>query len=528
MNEVVDKMKSALRDSESRRRVLFVAVLLLGIFARAWEFGRLPAGLNVDEASIGVDAYYVYKYGVDRNGVSYPTQFIAYGQEQNALYGYLLIPFIAALGLKVTVIRLPMLVLGILTLPLVYLVAKRTFGERLGLLSMFFVAISPWHIMLSRFALDVNLFPFIFTLGYAGLVRSLRNSQWFPVACFFFALCFYSYGPSYFIVPAFLAGALWMLIKKGQVNPRYAVAGLALLGVLAIPIGLFIIINAFGLDSIQVGPVTIPALPSPPRFLSETSLLHGSLLPTLGENLWRLLVLLFSQTDGLVYNAYEPYGYFYKVTFPFSVLGAVVLFQNQRLKFKTEESLLLLWLAVSLVFGILQPVNINRLNIIFIPLLICAAVSLDWLGRQTNLFFILAIGGLLIGFLSFTADYHGEAYKAVASRKFRSGLLSAIQYAGSISQGPICVTDELDHPYIYVLFVEKPDPATYLDSIEYENKPGPFRYVRSLLRYTFGKQNCPLQPLPVYVLAVGESPPQLGKKYELEFFDNYVVYYPKP
>jgi len=52
--------------------------------------------------------------------------------------------------------------------------------------------------------------------------------------------------------------------------------------------------------------------------------------------------------------------------------------------------------------------------------------------------------------------------------------------------------------------------------------------VRSLLRYTFGKQNCPLQPLPVYVLAVGEVPPQLGRKYEFEFFDNYVVYYPRP
>jgi len=508
--------------------VLFVAVLLLGIFARAWEFGRLPAGLNVDEASIGVDAYYIYKYGVDRNGVSYPTQFIAYGQEQNALYGYLLIPFIAAMGLKVTVIRLPMLALGVLTLPLVYRVAKWTFGKRLGLLSMFFVAISPWHIMLSRFALDVNLFPFIFMLGYASLMQSLRNKRWFPVACFFFALCFYSYGPSYFIVPAFLAGSLWMWIRRRQMDVRHAVAGLALFGVLAIPVGLFITINAFGLDSIRVGPVTIPALPSPPRFLSETSILHGALFPTLGENLWRLLVLLFSQADGLVYNAYEPYGYFYKVTFPFAVLGAVVLFQKQRLKFKMEESLLLLWLAVSLAFGILQPVNINRLNIIFIPLLLCAAVSLDWLGQQTNLFFVLAIGGLLIGFISFTADYHGEAYRAAASRKFRPGLLPAIQYASTISQGPICVTDEPGHPYIYVLFIERPDPAAYLDSIEYENRAGPSRYVRSLLRYTFGKQNCPLQPLPVYVLAVGEVPPQLGRKYEFEFFDNYVVYYPRP
>ena len=79
--------------------LFFAFILSLGIFARIWEFSTLPPGLNQDEASIGVDAFSLYRFGVDRNGVSYPVHFISWGSGQNALYAYLLIPFIALGGL---------------------------------------------------------------------------------------------------------------------------------------------------------------------------------------------------------------------------------------------------------------------------------------------------------------------------------------------------------------------------------------------------------------------------------------------
>ena len=83
-----------------RQAILIGVVLVLGVFARTWEYGHLPPGLNADEASIGVEAYDLAHFGVDRNGVSYPVHFIAWGSGQNALYGYILIPFVAALGLS--------------------------------------------------------------------------------------------------------------------------------------------------------------------------------------------------------------------------------------------------------------------------------------------------------------------------------------------------------------------------------------------------------------------------------------------
>jgi len=226
-------------------------------------------------------------------------------------------------------------------------------------------------------------------------------------------------------------------------------------------------------------------------------------------------------------NAFEPYGYFYKITFPFALLGIVLLFKKQTFKSNIKTSIFLCWVISCLIFGILQPVNINRINIIFMPILICIAIALIWLGEKIKPVFPIAICGFFLAFIAFTIDYHGETYKEMADYKFHSGLLSALQYASTMSHGPICVTDKIDMPYIYVLFVEKPDPKSYLDSILYIDTTSPFRQVRSLLRYTFGKQNCFSGTQTVYVLTSNEIPPHLGNRYNYQFFDNFVVYYPK-
>jgi hypothetical protein len=508
--------------------LLFLIILGIGIFSRTWESTGLPPGLNQDEASIGVDAYDVYKFGMDRNGVTYPITFTAFGQEQNAIYGYILIPFIAVLGLTTHVVRLPMLISGILTIPLVFFIATRVLDKRLGFLSMFFVAISPWHILLSRWGSDINFFPFVFILGFASLVEASRDNRFFVIACIFFALCFYSYGISYFIVPFFLLNAVLALLRGNMIDRRSLILGLSLFGLLAVPISLFILINTFSLTAIHLGPVTIPRLPSQPRFLTDSGVLHSQIIPVLSGNLWTLLKLLILQNDGLIYNTFEPYGYFYKVTFPLAIIGLLLLLQSQKVRFDPRVSLVISWLVSCLIFGILEQVNVNRINIIFIPLIICIAVGVDWLARNINTLFWIAVCGLLIAFTSFTIDYHGERYRALADVKFHTGFLSAMQFADKTATGPICVTDKINNPYIYMLFLEKPDPRSYLGSIKYLDTPGPFKQVGSLGRYTFGKQNCLVDPATVYVLASEDGRPHTSLTYHVEVFDQFYVYYPKP
>jgi hypothetical protein len=83
-------------------------------------------------------------------------------------------------------------------------------------------------------------------------------------------------------------------------------------------------------------------------------------------------------------------------------------------------------------------------------------------------------------------------------------------------------------PYIYVLFLEKPDPASYLNSIQYLDANGHFWQVRSLLRCTFGKHYCPNLPDTAYLLRFDDRLTMTGSKYNVEGFTDFQVYTPKP
>ena len=133
--------------------------LVFGFISRTAFLDLLPGGLNQDEASAGYDAYAIFKYGIDRNGIRYPVHLVAWGSGQNALYSYLYMPFLLALGVNEISLRLPMALAGCISIFLLYRLLLRRFGARTALLGMLFLVVNPWHLMKSRWALESNLFP---------------------------------------------------------------------------------------------------------------------------------------------------------------------------------------------------------------------------------------------------------------------------------------------------------------------------------------------------------------------------------
>jgi hypothetical protein len=511
-------------NSITRRRGLFLAILLLGIAARLWEFGSLPPGLNQDEAAIGVEASSLFHFGVDRNGLAYPVHFISWGSGQNALYAYLLLPFMV-FGLNPVTVRLPMLLTGILTLPLLYFVAQLIAGRSFAMISMFLLAISPWHIMLSRWGLESNVLPFVFLASFAGLVRARPDNAGFVSACIGLALCLYAYGTAYAAVPIFMAFTLVIMLIFKRVRVKQLVIGLMVFGLLAIPIGLFFAINTLQWDTLRLGPLSIPRLPVQPRYETMSALFSNDAVAALTGNLRTMFKLLYKQTDGLIWNVLQPYGYFYAITFPIAALGALLLIPLRTPKNAANQWLLHAWLVAALVIGCLQPVNINRLNLIFIPLLLCVAAVLTWLGDHFKPGLIVAICVLCVGFTAFTHDYHAETYRRSTDGPFFTGFLSAIDFARQAGSGPLCVTGKVDMPYIFVLFVEQLDPARYLDSLIYVNPESEFRRVLSFGRYTFGLSHCPHLPGTIYILSPSDTY-VVDSSYTLTSFDSFRVYTP--
>jgi hypothetical protein len=206
--------------------------------------------------------------------------------------------------------------------------------------------------------------------------------------------------------------------------------------------------------------------------------------------------------------------------------GIVLIILAKTNQNHVERSLLLAWIGGSVLVGIIQPININKLNIIFIPLLLCTAFCVDWLNLRFNYSTAIAVCSLLTGFVFFTIAYHGEAYRQQADLKFHTGLLPAIEFARQKNNGPICITDKITMPYIFVLFSEQTNPANYLANIKYQDPFSPLRQVISMERYTFGKQVCQFTPDTTYLLTSDESFPHSGDKYDVEFFNDFKVFYP--
>jgi hypothetical protein len=512
---------------------LYLIILAVGIFARTWDFGKIPPGLNTDEASIGVEAYYLYKFGMDRNGITYPVHLISWGSGQNALYAYMIIPFVAANGLNTESIRFPMMLSGILSLPLIYYVGKRLFGEKYGLVSMFFMAISPWHIVNTRWAVESNILPFIFLAGFAFLLASRDKSIWFLPASICFSLCLYAYGTAYVAIPAFLLISIPVAIYLKQINMKYIIAGLLLFFALSIPIALFVLVNTFKLNTIHFGSITIPRLPVEARYESLAAIFEKEPLKEVANNLTIMFNLLWTQEDAFTWNFVEPFGYFYRITFPLAVLGLIYFLVSFRNTMENSFGrwLLLAWIVSSLLIGVIHPVNLTRFNLIFTPILLCMVIGLIEFNKILKYIMPIILAALSIGFVFFNLAYHGENYQKRAGEVFNAGIIPAIKYASDNSTSTICITEQTRFAYIYPLFVKRLHPSEYMAQIEWILPPAypldPARTPRALGVFRFDLADCTKEPGTAFILKLKETPPNPDIDYKVKRFTKYEVYLPK-
>jgi len=505
--------------------VFFLLVLVLGGGLRFWNLGSIPPGLNQDEASIGLDAYSLYHYGVDHNGVSFPVNFIAWGSGQDGLYTYFVMPF-TGLGLSPLVERLPMAIAGVLTLVLVYVIGRKCAGPRFGLLAMFFTAISPWHIMMSRWGLNDNILPFVFTLGVAMLVFSRPENYWYPAAMAVFGLSLYAYGAAYVGTPVFLLLATIYLIRSRLLAPGKLLLGCAVFILAAIPIALFVAVNTFGWESIHLGLMTIPRLPVKARFQNMAILFSPDIFKSLGENLKYMWDVLWKQTDGLIWNSMTRYGYAYPGAVMFGGAGFLAYVFYLRRRTTGPIWILPIWLAAAFAVGLAMESNINRLNLLFIPILFMMAALLDFLFQRFKLAAWAAVAGYLGLAVLFARVYLGGRYSEMASEAFLEGFVPALQSASRYPDAPVCVTDQAEVSYVYILWVEPDDPRNYLSTIEYFSPNAQFRKARIFDRYTFGIRNCAPAENAIYILT-SETPPAGDVKYRIETYAAFTIYIPE-
>lgn len=507
------------------RLLLLLAVLLMGVLVRCIAFGDLPSGLNPDEASMAYDAYADMTYGMDRNGDHLPVYAVAWGSGQNMGYNYLVRPFIALLGLNAFAVRLPMLLLNCLSLLAFYGLAKACFGPKTGLWALFLLAVCPWHIMLSRWALESNLAVPVMIFAAYFLVKARARPVLFVPGLGLCALCLYAYSATVFFVALFVPTVVLAALVQKTVPKRWLLAGCVVFAVLALPMAAFFTVNLLKLPACRFLGLTIPRLSE--MRSADTTVLFGTTprLQALWQNALNFGKLLLRMDDGRISNAIPGIGAIPLALLPFLMLGAVLLVLGLK---KEPKAYLVpcLWLGAALVQGLMVVVNINRINILFPVLVVCAAVGLGWASQRVKGLRTVAALGCLVFFGLFCNRYFND-YTDESQKSFAPGLDTAIAYATAHSQGDVYCTDSVNAPYIYALFGRKADPRAFVDTVAYDSVDAPFRYVYRFERFVTGiPQQETAADGQAYVLHVGETvPPQVEAAADARVtFGSFVVW----
>jgi 4-amino-4-deoxy-L-arabinose transferase-like glycosyltransferase len=182
----------------------WIQVLLITSMAAAMRvigLGHLPPGLYHDEAYNGLDALQVLQGW-------FPLFFEA-NNGREPLFIYLVAVAVRTLGRTPVAIRSVAALLGILTVPATYAMAREWMGRKVGLLAAFITATTFWHLNLSRIgfrAVGLPLFLGLW-LWQCGLGLHRRHRHHWIWAGILLGLGLYTYIAARFVPVALV---LWI------------------------------------------------------------------------------------------------------------------------------------------------------------------------------------------------------------------------------------------------------------------------------------------------------------------------------
>ncbi|MDY6874730.1 MAG: glycosyltransferase family 39 protein [Chloroflexota bacterium] len=221
-----------------RKRVgewaLVIGVTALAAALRIFALGDIPPGLYHDEAFNGLDA-------LDVITGQWPVYFAA-NRGREPLFIYLIAATVGLLGRTPGALRSAAAVCGTLTIPATYLMARAWFNRRVALLSAAVLAITLWHVHLSRIGFRAVVLPLTTALTLWLGARAYRSRHWhnWLLAGLLYGICFYAYLPARF-TPVVLAAFALYLLFTGQSRWLWPGAAWFTAGTLVslIPLGLY-------------------------------------------------------------------------------------------------------------------------------------------------------------------------------------------------------------------------------------------------------------------------------------------------
>jgi len=186
--------------------LILLSILLLGFTIRAYKINQLP--LYGDELTMVYDSYSLLKTGKDQTGASFPLTF-QMGAGRPAGYVYFSIPFVAIFGPGAWGVRGLSVLSSLGIILMMFLLVKKLFGEKVGLISAFLVSVSPWDLSLARGGFESHFALFLALSGLYFLLKVKKSGWNFILAVIFWGLTVNTYPTYKIVLPILLPIIIW-------------------------------------------------------------------------------------------------------------------------------------------------------------------------------------------------------------------------------------------------------------------------------------------------------------------------------
>lgn len=454
---------------------LFCFILLIAFFLRFHQISDVPPSLNWDEASIGYNAYSVFKTGRDEWGQFLPLSFRAFGDYKLPVYIYLDAPVVAFLGLTEVAVRLPSVLSGVGVVILIFLILRElTRSYYLSFSGMLISATLPWLVAFSRIALEANLALFLTTASFYLFLLAQRKKRLLFYSTILLGLSVFTYNASRVLIPFFL---LFVFLFFRNLKKREIFLPL-------VTIILFIIVAFFQAVMVDSGA----------RYKWTTILDGGAiakidqlrefsdLSPFLNQLIYNKATYFISEAaKNYIYHFNQDFlfikggsnsqfsipgtGQVYLILLPFILLGIWKMSHGR----KNWQLFILGWLLIAPIPGAITRDAPHALRAIFMTVpLVCIAVMgikvvRDFLSVKifiplTILMVLLLLGSTLV----FWQNYSG-AYRKNYSQSWQYGYMQAIQFINTNGNnyGKIVFTKKYGEPHEFLLFYLQYNPLRY-------------------------------------------------------------------
>ena len=529
--------------SDKKTYIILAFILVIASFLRLFKLGSIPLGLAPDEASIGYDAYAIAKFGIDRNGYAYPVYPITWGPGGGSpLLIYLNVLSIKLFGTGIVKLRMIPAICGILTAILFFfilkeLTAKRAYSNEISLFGTAFLAVCPWHVILSRWTLDSNIMPF--TLGLAVYLFMLgikRNSTLFYcLSAGMYSICMYSYGSATIVVPLHLLLICIICLRKKVLNIKQLIASGVTFMVVFAPLFVFYAVNYLGLPEIITEHFCInkfTASRTGEVFLTPGPGFFGQLI----DNAKTLLIALtIGDRHEMLCHFYPGYWMLYVFTFPIVFIGIAIGVKElfARGEDAEEYSMNAVWstlLISCFVMAIAIKADASRMVMMYLPLIFYFVKGVEFIIKNSKKFFYALCVIVLLAAVSFSKDYFTD-FTDKAADVFMPGYGDAMVRAYEIAGDDRTVYstyDGLSSPFMLALYYTNYSPVDFHNTVVYKDPDAEFRVAASYGNFVFGlPEDVLAEEDAVYVLSVAEKDAlgDLPNGYNAEQVGGYVIVY---